>query len=100
MARIGLQVNGTFYNALDFWDEENGIAFGDAIDGRLLILRTSDGGDTWQELPFEQRPEVQNNQYAFAASGTCLRTQVMAFPMHANLTCLRNGFALARSCQI
>ena len=42
---------GTFYDAMDFWNEQEGIAFGDAIDRRLLILRTFDGGETWQELP-------------------------------------------------
>jgi len=66
---------GTFYDAMDFWDEQNGIAFGDAIDGRLLILKTSDGGESWEELPFEQRPQALVGQGGFAASGTCLRTQ-------------------------
>ncbi len=66
---------GTFYDAMDFWDEQNGIAFGDAVDGRLLILRTFDGGDSWQELPFENRPQAIDGQGGFAASGTCLRTQ-------------------------
>lgn len=65
---------GTFYDAMDFWNENEGIAFGDAIDGRLLILRTSDGGETWQELPFEKRPQAIDGQGGFAASGTCLRT--------------------------
>ena len=66
---------GTFYDAMDFWDENNGIAFGDAVDGRLLILRTSDSGETWNELPFDQRPQALDGQGGFAASGTCLRTQ-------------------------
>ena len=65
---------GTFYDAMDFWNENEGIAFGDAIDGRLLILRTFDGGDNWEELPFEQRPVAIDGQGGFAASGTCLRT--------------------------
>lgn len=67
-------VEGTFYDAMDFWNEQEGIAFGDAIDGRLLILRTFDGGETWQELPEAQRPEAIDGQGGFAASGTCLRT--------------------------
>lgn len=67
-------VEGTFYDAMDFWDEQTGIAFGDAMDGRLLILRTFDGGDTWEELPFENRPQALDGQGGFAASGTCLRT--------------------------
>lgn len=65
---------GTFYDAMDFWNEQEGIAFGDAIDGRLLIARTFDGGETWEELPFEQRPQALEGQGGFAASGTCLRT--------------------------
>ena len=65
---------GTFYDAMDFWNEQEGIAFGDAIDRRLLILRTFDGGETWQELPEEQKPEAIDGQGGFAASGTCLRT--------------------------
>ena len=35
---------GVFYDAMDFWDNMEGIAFGDAINGTLMILRTSDGG--------------------------------------------------------
>jgi len=69
------QKKGTFYDAMDFWDDKTGIAFGDAIDGRLLILRTFDGGDTWEELPFENRPQALDGQGGYAASGTCLRTQ-------------------------
>ena len=66
---------GTFYDAMDFWDENTGIAFGDAVDGRLLILRTFDAGETWEELPYENRPQAIDGQGGFAASGTCLRTQ-------------------------
>jgi photosystem II stability/assembly factor-like uncharacterized protein len=65
---------GTFYDAMDFWDDQNGIVFGDAVDSRLLILKTKDGGETWQELPFEQRPIAKEGQGGFAASGTCLIT--------------------------
>lgn len=68
-------VEGTFYDAMDFWDDQTGIAFGDAMDGRLLILRTFDAGETWQELPYESRPQALEGQGGFAASGTCLRTQ-------------------------
>ena len=66
---------GTFYDAMDFWDDQSGIAFGDAVDGRLLILRTFDGGENWELLPYEQRPQALENQGGFAASGTCLRVQ-------------------------
>ncbi len=68
------EAEGTFYDAMDFWNDQEGIAFGDAIDSRLLILKTSDGGETWNELPFDQRPVSKPNQGGFAASGTCLKT--------------------------
>lgn len=67
------EVEGTFYDAMDFWNDQEGIAFGDAIDGRLLILKTADAGENWTELPFDQRPQAKDGQGGFAASGTCLR---------------------------
>src|SRR3954451_23430153 len=36
-----------FLDAIAFWDVEHGIAIGDPIDGRFLILTTDDGGRTW-----------------------------------------------------
>ena len=68
---------GIFYDAMDFWpDGEHGIAFGDPIDGRMTLIKTDDGGDTWHDIPFEERPEVPGGVHAFAASGTCLRAHV------------------------
>ena len=67
------EAEGTFYDAMDFWNDKEGIAFGDAIDGRLLILKTVDAGETWTELPYDQRPQAKDGQGGFAASGTCLR---------------------------
>ena len=63
-----------FFDAMDFWDDKNGIAFGDAIDGRLVIIRTVDGGKTWKELPKNQQPKMLPGEGGFAASGTCLIT--------------------------
>ncbi len=62
---------------MDFWGSSGrGIAFGDPIGGRLTIVRTNDFGDTWEEAPEEERPVVEEGVIAFAASGTCLRTEV------------------------
>ncbi|NIP79444.1 MAG: oxidoreductase, partial [Gemmatimonadetes bacterium] len=38
---------GAFYDGLAFWDDERGVAFGDAVDGVLTIVRTEDGR-RWQ----------------------------------------------------
>ena len=63
-----------FFDAMDFWDDKSGIAFGDAIDGRIVILTTNDRGITWQSLSPELCPEALPDEGGFAASGTCLTT--------------------------
>jgi photosystem II stability/assembly factor-like uncharacterized protein len=63
---------GIFLNSLAFWDREEGLAVGDPIDGRFLILTTQDGGETWTEIIPESRPEAYEGEYLFAASGTAL----------------------------
>ena len=42
----GAKIRG-FLDAIAFWDREHGLAKGDPIDGRYLILTTIDGGKTW-----------------------------------------------------
>ncbi|XZE52419.1 hypothetical protein SH139x_004112 [Planctomycetaceae bacterium SH139] len=42
--------SGAFINSVHFWDSQRGLACGDPIEGRFLILRTEDGGRTWQTL--------------------------------------------------
>jgi photosystem II stability/assembly factor-like uncharacterized protein len=63
---------GVFFNAVSFWDDQRGIAVGDPIDGRFLIIRTDDGGRTWSDLPLESRPRALAGEANFAASGTCM----------------------------
>lgn len=62
----------TFLDAIEFWDDRHGIALGDPIGGRFLILRTRDGGETWEEAPVAERPAAMDGEAAFAASGTSL----------------------------
>ncbi len=63
---------GTFLDAIRFWDAQHGIAMSDPVDGRFLVLTTSDGGDSWQEIPAERIPPAIEGAGGFAASGTCL----------------------------
>ena len=65
---------GTFLDALRFWDARHGIAMSDPVDGRFLVLTTSDGGDTWQEVPADRIPAAMPNEGGFAASGSCIAT--------------------------
>ncbi len=64
-----------FLDAMAFWDAENGIAFGDPIDGKVIVLLTEDGGRSWQELAKEKQPASLSGEGGFAASGTCLCLQ-------------------------
>ena len=61
-----------FFSSMDFWDARNGIVFSDPVDGKFVIYRTSDAGQTWLEVPRIQIPPAQEGEYAFAASGSCL----------------------------
>lgn len=63
-----------FYNGFDFWDKNTGVIISDAIDDKLYLLKTVDGGKTWNRLVSDQLPEVFEKEYGFAASGTSLCT--------------------------
>jgi photosystem II stability/assembly factor-like uncharacterized protein len=59
-----------FLDAMSFWDANNGIVFGDSVDGQLYILLTGDGGRTWTRVPPASLPPALAGEGAFAASGT------------------------------
>lgn len=59
-----------FYDAMAFWDDRHGLAIGDPTDGCLALLRTEDGGRSWQKLPCSALPATEEDEFAFAASNT------------------------------
>ncbi|MCL5129502.1 oxidoreductase [Algibacter sp. L4_22] len=59
-----------FYDALDFWNNQEGIAIGDPTDGCLSIIITRDGGNNWSKVPCENLPKAKEGEAAFAASDT------------------------------
>ena len=59
-----------FLDAMSFWDANRGIAFGDSVDKQFYILTTANGGRTWSRVPTTNLPPAQENEGAFAASGT------------------------------
>jgi photosystem II stability/assembly factor-like uncharacterized protein len=69
-----------FLDAIVFADDRSGLALGDPMEGRFVILVTRDGGDTWSEAPVSSRPVAAEGEAAFAASGTSL---VFAGARHA-----------------
>jgi len=60
-----------FIDGIDFWDERKGLIYGDPIDGRMLLLRTEDGGLSWGDVT--EAPLLSQGEASFAASSTGIR---------------------------
>jgi len=61
-----------FLNSIAFWDEENGLAYGDSFDGKPYILKTENGGNVWERVAPENLPEAPEGEGGFASSGSCI----------------------------
>ena len=59
-----------FYNALNFWNENEGIAIGDPTNDCLSIIITRDAGESWHKIPCDMLPKTRESEAAFAASNT------------------------------
>jgi photosystem II stability/assembly factor-like uncharacterized protein len=62
---------GFFLDALVCSDEKRCFALSDPVDGKFLLLATTDGAH-WKELPREQMPVALPQEGAFAASNSSL----------------------------
>ena len=62
--------DAVFYDAMTFWNDQEGIAIGDSMNGCLSIIITRDGGNTWAKLPCSELPKGMEGEGAFAASNT------------------------------
>ncbi|WP_299682202.1 oxidoreductase [uncultured Dokdonia sp.] len=67
------QVEGVFYDAMTFWNDQEGIAMGDPVDGCLSIIITRDGGASWQKKDCSTLPTTAAGEAAFAASDTNIK---------------------------
>lgn len=68
---VNLEPRG-FLDCFDFWDRRRGVVYGDSIDGVLFVLRTTDGGLTWERVAAAGLPPAGEGEGGFAASGTCV----------------------------
>ena len=59
-----------FYDSMDFWNDQEGIAIGDPTDDCMSIIITRDGGETWNKLSCDSLPKAKEGEAAFAASDT------------------------------
>lgn len=61
-----------FFDCITMLDNKRGVVFGDASQGRTMILRTDNGGATWGLLPQTNVPAPVAGEGAYAASGRCI----------------------------
>lgn len=62
--------SNAFFDAVDFWDDKNGLLVGDAQAGCFHLAITSDGGDSWSKVHCDSIPEALEGEGPFAASNT------------------------------
>lgn len=60
---------GVFMDGLKFFDEKEGIVYGDPIDGKMFLMKTYDGGLTWKRM-IEGVPILKEGEASFAASNS------------------------------
>ena len=61
---------GIFINSMSFKDARSGVAVGDPVDGKFVLLGTTDGGETWSDL---EAPVAGAGEGGFAASNSCIQ---------------------------
>ena len=59
-----------FYDSMEFWNDDEGIAMGDPVDGCMSVIVTRDAGKSWSKVSCEDLPEIIDGEAAFAASDT------------------------------
>ncbi len=63
-----------FLDGMDFRNTRNGIIYGDPIQGSMQLLRTSDGGHSWENISDNLTARLIKGEASFAASGTGIRS--------------------------
>jgi len=64
--------SAAFFDCITMFDNKIGVVFGDAANGRTMVLRTDNGGATWGLLPVANVPAPVKGEGAYAASGRCV----------------------------
>ncbi len=65
--------NEAFLDGLSFEDKKKGFAYGDPVDGKLMVLQTLNGGKSW--IALSTTPELAKGEAGFAASGSGILTK-------------------------
>ena len=59
-----------FYDSMQFWNNQEGIAVGDPTEDCFSIITTRDGGDSWQKMTCDKLPKLAEGEAFFAASNS------------------------------
>lgn len=59
-----------FYDAIQFWNDAEGIAVGDPTENCFSLIITRDGGQTWTKTSCANLPELAEGEAFFAASNS------------------------------
>jgi photosystem II stability/assembly factor-like uncharacterized protein len=57
-----------FWDAMAWWNDAEGLVFGDPVGGCMTLLTTRDSGLTWHQTPCDQLPAPMPGEAGFAAS--------------------------------
>lgn len=61
---------GIFLDAMDFEPNGRGMAIGDPIEGRFVMLCTRDSGSSWSKVDSKKSPQALQGEACFASSGS------------------------------
>lgn len=59
---------GNYPDVIHFFDAQNGVAMGDPYNGEYQIYTTSDGGETWVQVPAGELPDPLTGEYGLQES--------------------------------
>ncbi len=61
-----------FFDAVAFWNKQEGLVMSDPVNGAFLLLSTHNGGRNWEKIEERRVPAAAEGEAGFAASGTGL----------------------------
>lgn len=67
-----------FYDCMAFTRDGTGLALSDPVNGYFRLARSTNFGKTWRVQSTKGMPPALTNEFAFAASGTC----IISGPVH------------------
>jgi len=97
--------SSSFANVLHFFNDMDGVAQGDPVDGYYEIYTTTDGGQTWTRVPTEDIPAPLTGEYGITGNyyavgdniwfgtnmGRIFKSTDMGYTWTASETTLLNG---------